>query len=430
LEDINEITAEFPPKILDTIFRSSRYKIYHGGRGGGKSWNIARALLIQAVENPLRILCTREFMSSMQDSVHRLLCDQISNLGLQQFYTIGKASISGQNGSEFRFAGIKTNPEAIKSFEGIDIAFVEEAANVSKHSWDILIPTIRNPNSEIWVSFNPELESDATWKMFVDNPRPNSIIVQLNYNDNPFFPEVLRQEMEYLKQLDYNSYENIWLGRPKQFLEGAIYSSELKAASETHRITNVPYDQSAAVHVFFDLGWRDSTSMIFAQIVNRQYRIIDFYENSGEKIQHYINIIQNKGYILGTVYLPHDSVKDSMISERSVEATMRQVGGFGVQVLPKSSIEDGIQAARTIFPNCWFDEEKCLDLITYLRKYRYDDVHTSSNKPLHDENSHASDAFRYLAMGLKEPRTKFNYDRFKGASMSTGLKTSYSWMKK
>lgn len=162
--------AEFPVK-LEGLFKKSRYKVAYGGRGGAKSWGIARALLILGAKSPMRILCAREFMTSMRDSVHKLLCDQIEALGLLGFYEITQASIRAKNGTEFAFVGLKNNIANVKSYEGVDICWVEEAQTVSRLSWNVLIPTIRKEGSEIWVSFNPEIEHDLrkTHKTLLNN---------------------------------------------------------------------------------------------------------------------------------------------------------------------------------------------------------------------------------------------------------------------
>ena len=171
-QDPSKVWADFPDK-LNVLFNpvECRYRILYGGRGGAKSWGIARALLIKGAKTALRVLCAREFMTSMKDSVHKLLCDQIIELGLISFYEITQASIRGKNGTEFSFVGLKNNTANVKSFEGVDICWVEEAQTVSSRSWNILIPTIRKQDSEIWVSFNPELESDDTYQRFVAYPR-------------------------------------------------------------------------------------------------------------------------------------------------------------------------------------------------------------------------------------------------------------------
>ena len=158
--------AEFPEK-LEFLFKPSRYKVLYGGRGGAKSWGIARALLLRGVQRKLRILCARETMNSIADSVHKLISDQVEFLGLSAHYQIQKSSIIGTNGTEFAFCGLRHNVAQIKSYESFDLCLIEEAQAVSKSSWEVLVPTIRKENSEIWISFNPELETDATYQKFI-----------------------------------------------------------------------------------------------------------------------------------------------------------------------------------------------------------------------------------------------------------------------
>ena len=175
------------PEAFEFLFQPSRYKVVYGGRGSGKSVNVARALLIQGLQQPLRILCARELQTSIKDSVHRLLCDEIDQLGMGDFYNIQQAAIFGRNGTEFIFKGLKHSVSEVKSTQGIDRCWVEEAQVVSKTSWDVLIPTVRKEGSEIWITFNPMLEEDETYRRFVVGPPPTAIVRKVNWNENPFF---------------------------------------------------------------------------------------------------------------------------------------------------------------------------------------------------------------------------------------------------
>jgi len=168
-----------------------RYKVLMGGRGSGKSWAVADFLLAMGAAKPIRVLCTREFQTSIKDSVHKLLTDRIGVYGIGWFYTITEAAIRGANGTEFIFKGLRRNINEIKSTEGIDIAWVEEAQAVSEESWQILTPTIRQPGSEIWIVFNPDSPDDATYRRFVINRPENCLLIVANYKDNAFFPDVL-----------------------------------------------------------------------------------------------------------------------------------------------------------------------------------------------------------------------------------------------
>jgi hypothetical protein len=209
----NKIKAEIPVAFRE-LFDPHRYKIFHGGRGGGKSWAFAMALLLLAYRKRLTVLCAREIQNSIEDSVHKLLSLQVKALGLSDFYEIQKTKIIGQNGSEFIFAGLFRNVNKIKSAEDIDICWVEEAASVSEDSWIDLIPTIRKEGSEIWISFNPDNEDDPTYLRYVTNPPATAIVRQANYCDNPYFTKTLRLEMESDKAFRPLQYEHIWLGKP------------------------------------------------------------------------------------------------------------------------------------------------------------------------------------------------------------------------
>ena len=256
--------AQFPDK-LDFLFQPHRYKVAYGGRGSGKSWGFARALLLQASNKPLRILCAREIQRSIRQSVHQLLTDQIQSLGLGPFYEVLEAEIRGINGSLFSFTGLANNTvESIKSFEGVQIVWCEEAQTISRKSWDILIPTIRKPDSEIWVSFNPNIDTDNTYQRFVVEPPENAKVFKVNWQDNPWFPQVLEDERQHSLKTNPD-YANIWEGDCKAAVDGAIYSNEIREAQEGNRITTVPYDPMLKVHVVMDLGWNDSMSVILCQ---------------------------------------------------------------------------------------------------------------------------------------------------------------------
>lgn len=399
-----QIDAPFPPKLVSPLFEGNyRYRVFYGGRGGGKSWAIARALLIMGVQRPIRVVCVREFMSSIADSVHKLLADQIMALGLESHYTIEKSTIFGPNGTEFRFAGIRNNPQGLKSMEGCHYAWCEEAASMTRRSWDILIPTIRRPGSEIWISFNPELAADDTYQRFIVNTPPHCITVKVNYLDNPWCPQVLHDEANYMRDNDPDSYNNIWLGFPRVHLDSAVYGKELRAAEAEGRICKVPYDNTVGVQTFWDLGWRDSTSIVCAQVIAGEFRIIDFVQGNFKPVLDYVKELNSKPYLYTMDWLPHDAVAKSLGTGRSIVEIMRG-HGRRVQVVPRLRINDGINAARTMFPRTWFDATKCADLLHALRHYRYD-LEGDKPEPIHDEHSHAADSFKYAAIALRAPKT-------------------------
>lgn len=402
----NRGQAHFPAA-LAPLFRPARYKILHGGRGGGKSWGIANYLLTSAAQQPLRILCCREFQASIRESVHRLLAEMIREHGLEDRFDILDKSIRSREdgGSEFIFEGLRHNAGKIRSLEGIDKVWVEEAANVSKSSWEILIPTIRKDGSEIIVSFNPELETDETYERFVKHPPSNAVVMKVNYDDNPWFPEVLRLEMEDLKRRDPDAYQHVYLGECRLTLDGAIYARELREATEEGRIAHVPYDPTKPVSVYCDLGWADLTSIWFAQHIAGEVRLIDFLEGQQRPWNDYLKELQAKPYVYGTLWLPHDAQAKALGTGRSIEEISRNVG-WRVRIVPKLSVADGINATRTLFTTLWFDRDNCADGLQSLRHYRYelDPNGQFSRNPLHDQASHGADALRYLAVAMQEQR--------------------------
>ncbi len=402
--------VQFPQK-LAFLFEPQRYKVCYGGRGGAKSWGIARALLILGAKSQQRILCAREFQTSIKDSVHKLLCDQIDSMGLTGFYEITDKSIRGKNGTEFFFVGLRNNVTNVKSIEGVDICWVEEAQTVSKTSWNVLIPTIRKEKSEIWVSFNPELDTDETYQRFVLHSPENCKVVKINWSDNPWFPETLRIEKDALRDRDIEAYNTVWEGLCRQTVDGAIFAREIQMAELEERITRVPYDATKPVHAVFDLGWSDATAIWFVQFIGMETRIIRYIEDSQKTISDYLAKMQTYGYVYDTLWLPHDAENKTLAAAgRSIDQIVRSAG-YKTKIIPRTPIVDSINAARTLFRNCWFDRDNCYDGLQCLRHYRYEvDPETKqfSKNPLHDQYSHGADAFRMLGLVVNEPKRRVN----------------------
>ncbi len=393
------MNAEFPD-CLQFLFEPCRYKVAHGGRGSGKSWSFARALIIQAASQRLRVLCAREVQKSIRDSVHRLLSDQIEALGLGSFFQILETEIRGRNGSIFLFSGLATQTvESIKSFEGVDRVWVEEAQSVSKKSWDTLIPTIRKPDSEIWVSFNPELDTDETYSRFVLNTPPDACVVQVNYSDNPWFPEVLEKERLHCQLTNREDYDTIWEGKCRTAVKGAIYASEIDAAIREGRICNVPYDPRIKVHTIWDLGWNDCMTIIFAQKVRSELRVIDYIEDSHKTLDWYAAELEQRRYNWGYDWLPHDGRHKDFKTGKSTEEILKSFGRK-VKIVPSIGVEEGIKAARMTLAQTYFDKAKTARLVECLKRYKRA-IHATTNEPgapIHDEFSHGADDYRYLAI--------------------------------
>lgn len=393
------MSAQFPEK-LAFLFEPARYKVAYGGRGGAKSWAYARALLIQGATQRLRILCTREVQKSIKDSVHKLLEDQIEAMGLSHFYEVLQNEIRGKNGTEFLFSGLSEQTAlSIKSFEGVDRCWVEEAQGVTDRSWNILQPTIRKKDSEIWVSFNPDLDTDPTYVRFVENPPPGAIVEKVNYTDNPWFPAVLEAERVHALQTNPKDYQNIWEGACKAAVDGAVYADEIAKAQEEKRVRNVPYDPALKVHVVWDLGWNDAMSLILVQRLGSEIRIIDYIEDSQKTYDWYSATLRERKWNWGTLFLPHDGEHKNAQTGKSAKQVLEGLG-WVVATTPSMTIEDGIRQARMIFPRLYIDRDKCDRLLQCFKRYKRNvPIKTGEpSAPVHDAWSHGADAFRYLAI--------------------------------
>lgn len=402
------------PKAYKFLFEPARFKVCRSGRGAAKSWSFARALLIQGAQNKLLVVCAREIQASIKESVHRLLVNQIQELGLQEFYTHTNEVIRGANGTEFIFKGLWQNVDNIKSLEGADRVWIEEGNLTTKQTWEKLEPTVRKDGSEIWVSYNTELEDDFIHQHFVmQDPPPKSIVVKTSWRDNPYFPQVLRDSMEAMKERDYQNYLHVWEGEPKQAIDGAIFASELELAATENRITSIKPKAGVPVQTFWDLGQSDQTSIWFVQLIGMEYWLLDYYSNNGQKMPHYIDILAKKGYMYGTHCLPHDAEHEQLAANKTIKQqlmdALRDNGklGINVRVVPRIAQKAlGINAARDIFPQCIFDAEKTKEGRKCLSRYHYErDEQTGrvSKNPAHDIWSHGADAFLCLAQHAKKP---------------------------
>lgn len=406
-----EVVVQLPEK-LGFLMGMHRYKVAYGGRGAAKSHSYAKALLSLGASQELRILCTREIQNSIKDSVHKLLSDQIELLGMDSFYDVLATEIRGRNGTEFIFSGLADKTAAsIKSFEGVDIAWVEEAQGVSKRSWQILIPTIRAENSEIWVSFNPDMESDETYQRFVVSPPDDAVVVKMNYTDNPWFPKVLeRERLEAQRKESREDYENIWEGKCKSSVAGALYANEMREATEAGRVRPLPYDPRFPVHTIWDLGWNDAMATIFVQkVAPSVLNVINYMEDSFQRYSQWVTDMDRLGYRWGQHWLPHDGDNtEGPTSGASAKQTLRELGLKDVRIIGRGDPEDQIRMARMMFPRVYIDNTARerdtgymggARLVECLRRVRRS-VPASTGEPgrvVHDQFSHGGDAWRGLA---------------------------------
>jgi phage terminase large subunit len=381
--------------------KASRYKVYYGGRGSGKSWQFARWLLIKAAQKPIRVLCAREIQRSIADSVHRLLTDQINALGLAHIFEAQVSYIKAKNGSVFLFEGLYSNVTKIKSMEGIDYCWVEEAESVTPQSWDLLIPTIRKPGSEIWISFNPQRDDDETYKRFVLSPPPDAIVKEVSYNDNPHFPEVLLREMEDCKARNYSKYMHIWEGKPITDYSSLVYRwrDDVNEAPAP-----IEYNPGLETYCSWDFGVSDDTAIIWWQVAQVpkseqcpdgiMIYVIDEYISNNQPAEHYRRIVQDKPYRVRLHYCdPSGASRDS-----SLESWVSKLG-FEFEYSSAWSIAEMVDRANDLMPVVRVNRQQCPRVWRMFRSWQYktdkDGKMVLPPRPNHDEYSHPGTAFYY-----------------------------------
>lgn len=453
---------------LSFLFEPASLKVIFGGRGGGKTEGVAIALIVLSRLRRLRIACFRELQKSIRESVHETIkqkifdLEKIGFLSAGEFHITESSIICKRTGSEFFYAGLRYNIESIKSMARIDIAWIEEAKNLSKSSLDKLEPTIRGRHKddpaglggpfgkgpELWITFNPELDSDEVYKKYVLNREkwaPDYVtndkgqreryayVIKVNYQDNKWFPPDLRQKMLLTKAASEDDYLHIWEGNTKVVLDGAIYADEIRQTIKDGRIGKVSYDESRPVFTTWDLGRNDKTAIWFIQRVAMDFNVINYYEDRLKKMPFYINKLQELGYNYAMHILPHDG-KAETLSNVTPQNQLLKVYPKKVRIVERPVRKFvGINAVRSVFPLCNFDEVNTADGMMCLKRYCYDvDEETGnfSKEPKHDEYSNGADGFQTFALSLKtetesKPKTVGVGHNGKLAS----VRSSSGWMK-
>lgn len=412
------------PRGTEFLWEPWRYKCLYGGRGSGKSHTVAGVLAIMGVvkHGGKRILCAREYQNSLAESVHHLLTYKIQQYGLEQYYQINESSIMSRFGSEFIFAGLRKKINSLRSFEDIDIVWIEEGQFVSKDVADVLFPTIRKPGSEIWCTMNPDLEDDELYQRFVVDPPENCKSLMLNWQENPFFEDspMAAERLDCLKR-DPEGYENIWEGKCRQSVSGAIYRAELQALEDQGRITSVPYDPMMPVNTAWDLGMRSVHHMplwFFQESPGGDIRIIDFAEMGGVGMPECAQFLQSKGYVYGRHIAPPDiQVREIGTGKSRFDVAMNH--GIRFSPLGKQNIEDGIHTVKMMFPRMWFDKDRTKAGRKHLARYRRAEksqIGELTAAIVEDNAAHCADALRYLCQGHKEympERKPINRNRYR-----------------
>lgn len=401
------------PDVFRELFQPSkqwRHYCYYGGRSSGKSTQVAQAVLLSGMRQRERGLCTREVQNSIAESVHQLLSDLISKNGYTSWEVQRELIRNKKTGSEIYFKGLHNNSQSIKSFEGVDWCWVEEAQSVSSESINTLIPTIRKPNSRFYWTFNPLTDHDPVWELVAGKPDERTFVKKVNSDaiEELLSPEIIA-EREKMRVDNPDLFGHVWLGNPLTSQTGSVFGNQLARAEQDGRIGSVPYDASAGVYAVFDLGIGDSTAVWWFQCIGREIHMIDYYENSGEELGHYIAMLRNKGYNYTTIYLPHDAKQRELQTGKTRVEFFEQNGFHNIEVLRPTNFnlgDDDINLiARPTFSRVWIDRNKCERGLECLRAYHYE--YDSKNKllknrPEHDWSSHASSAFIYACMAATE----------------------------
>ena len=377
--------SELAALATGTLEKHWRYIVYYGGRGSGKSMSIAIALVMLAATSRKRILCARELQNSITESVHKLVCDVIEMYGLQSEFVITNTSIRSKTGSEFIFKGLRHSVAEIKSMQGVDICWVEEAQAVPAASWKVLIPTLREHGSMFLISFNPDQESDDTYQRFVVKPDLRRTYVRkVNFDENDWFPDELRDEMEHLRATDYEEYLNVWEGFPKKVSDALIFKGKFRIEA---------FDTPAKVDRFYfgaDWGFVDPTVLVRSFVVGNTLYIDHEAQGPGVTLRDTPALFL-KVPEAGRWLIMADNARPETITHMVAAGFLIKASKKG-----KGSIMDGIEHLRSfdeivIHPRC---ELTAKNFSNY--SYKVDKITKEIlNKDPEDKHCDAIDALRY-----------------------------------
>jgi phage terminase large subunit len=398
------------PAAFRPLFEPHRYKAYYGGRGSAKSHSFATALVIMAAQKPMRIVCAREIQDNLRASSKQLIEDKIEALGLQALFDRQDKITKGHNGSQFTYIGMWRNPDAVRSMEGADVFWGEEASALSERSLKVVRPSMRKAGSELWFSWNPEFEHDPVDKFFrgPQGPPPRSLVKEVTWEDNPWFAATeLKDERDHDYATDPARAEHVWGGGYVTAVEGAYFAAQLADAQREGRIGQLAADPIMRVRAFWDLGRRDATAIWLAQFVGREIRVLDYIEGQGQQLGYYVNELHTRKYSGALMVLPHDGAEKRLTAPGSAEEQLR-AAGFDVDVVPnqgKGAALQRVEAARRLFPSIWFADEPTRPGRKALAAYheRRDDKRNVGLGPEHDWASDPADAFGLMCVAYEAP---------------------------
>jgi phage terminase large subunit len=400
--------------VFRPLLEPARYKGAYGGRGSGKSHFFGELMVERCLMYPGTLaVCIREVQRSLVQSSKRLIETKIQELGVGSQFNVFHDRIETPGDGLIIFQGMQdSTAESIKSLEGYRVAWTEEAQTLSHRSLQLLRPTIRAEGSELWFSWNPRRKSDAV-DDFLRAKRPdNAIVVQANWRDNPWFPPELEKERQLDLQLYPERYAHIWEGAYATAFEGAYFSKHLEQARQQGRIGHVAVDPILPVKAFFDIGGAghssDAMAIWIAQFVGREIRLLDYIEGVSQPLSYYAGELRRRGWKEAIICLPHDGVATNNITGKRYVDHWREAG-FECETPIKNTGAGAammrIEAARRIFPRCWFNEkttEAGRDALGYYHE-RKDENRNVGLGPEKDWSSHCADSFGYMAICYEEP---------------------------
>lgn len=421
------VDVQLPPKLVPVFTGPARYRGAYGGRGSAKTRSFAKMAAIHAHRCAQAgregiILCVREFMNSLDDSSMAEIKAAIrSEPWLAAHFDIGDTYIrTACRRVEFIFVGLSRHLDSIKSKARILLCWADEADPITETAWEKLIPTVREDDSEIWVTWNPEIEDSATDQRFRKDPPDGAKIVELNFTDNPWFPAVLDAERASDKEKRPHSYDHIWGGAYKTHFEGAYFTSHLTAAREQGRITVVPEDPHMVIHLFADIGGTGAKADNFvfwaAQFIGLTIKVVNHYEQQGQTIGAHLLWLRKQGYEPGRVkiWLPHDGEQQEKTIDTSYRKSFEDAG-YEVEVVPnqgRGAAMQRVEKVREHFSRVWIDEAKCEGGLKAIAAYheKRDEKRKIGLGPNHDGNSHSADAFGLMCSVYQEPEAEAPLD--------------------
>lgn len=399
------------------MLQESRYKGAHGGRGSGKSHFFAEALVEDSIRFPgLRSVCIREVQKSLKESAKRLIEDKIEALGVGSMFEVQNAEIKTPGGGVIIFQGMQDHTaESIKSLEGFDRAWVEEAQTLSENSWRMLRPTIRKEGSEIWASWNPRRRADPVDAFFRQSKAPDArvVCVEANWRDNPWFPAVLEEERKRDQINDPDAYQHVWEGGYVTILKGAYYADALKAAEREGRITFVPRDPLIQVRVHWDIGGpgkkADAMSLIVDQFVGREIRVLNHCTGVGQVLGYYVDWLRSNGYGNALCVVPHDAAQTHADNPYGIDFEAQlKAAGFPTKKVhsPPGIVMQRIASGRRLAGRTFWNKETTGALREALGWYheKWDEERQVGLGPEHDWSSHDGDAAGLMWIDYEEPQ--------------------------